>query len=96
MDEEKQTDTSIKGISLSVGEKTATVAKWIPLIYNDLYNLNVESPLLFKEPGIRYDLYFHSTFYTSAYFTLLLNTHLNLYDHFPFGFIDAKIGTSSF
>lgn len=96
MDEENPTDTSIKGISFEVGEKTATVAKWIPLIYNDLYNLNAESPELFKVPGIRYDLYFHSTFYTSAYFTLWLNTPLNLYDRFSFGFIDAKIGSSGF
>jgi hypothetical protein len=96
MDEEKQTDTSIKGISFAVGEKTATVAKWIPLIYNDLYNLNAESPELFKAPGKRYDLYFHSTFYTSAYFTLWLDTPLHLYDRFSFGFIDAKIRSTSF
>jgi hypothetical protein len=88
MDEEKQTDTSIKGISFAVGEKTATVAKWIPMIYNDIYNLNVESPELFKAPGIRYDLYFHSTFYTSAFFTLWLNKPLSLYDRFS--------GSSSF
>jgi hypothetical protein len=95
-EQEKQTDTSIKGISTAISEKTATVAKWIPLIYNDLYNLNLENPEHFKRPGIRHDLFFHSTYYTTAYFTLWLNTPLHLYDHFSFDFIYAKIGSSSF
>ena len=85
-------DSNIRVISEVINEKPAVVAKWIPKIYDDLFDLNEKSPQLFEGPGQKYDLSFKSTFYKGDYFTLWLPTRLMKYDNFIFSFISAKIG----
>ena len=59
-----------------------------------MWELNYESPKLFKAAGNRYDLYFKNTLTgQSTFFTLWLDQVLNYNDRFEWSFITAKLGT---
>lgn len=82
---------SIKSISEVIIEKVYIVTKWIPKIYDDLYELNHEHPEQFKSSGQKYEMTFKSSFHQGAYFTIWLQTPLQKYDRFSFFFISAKV-----
>lgn len=86
---------TIKRISAESGYKTQQVTKWISEMYEDIFTLNAEKPELFKQDGIKHDLFFKSYDMTAA-FSLWLNTTPKIYERFSCFFIDAKLGCRSF
>lgn len=73
-------DSNIKVISGVINEKTTVVVRWIPKIYEDLFELNSTQPELFVSPGQQYDLTFTSSYRLGTYFTLWLPTPLQKYN----------------
>ncbi len=86
---------TIKDISLIVGFPANIVTKWIREIYDDLLDLNMDNPSLFKSSGIQHDLIFNS-FGGKAYFTVWLPQSPKVGDRFMFHFIKAAVGTPMF
>lgn len=86
---------SIKDISVSFGLPANKVTKWIKDIYDDLIDLNMDHPLLFKSNGIQHDLIF-SFLDSKAYFTVWLPQSPKIGERFMFHFIKASIGTEMF
>lgn len=86
---------TIKKISEETGYKTTQATKWIRQIYDDIFTLNSESPELFRQEGIRLNLYF-SYFDSHATVTLWLKHIPRVFDCFDFFFVKAKVGTSNF
>lgn len=86
----------IKDVAKAINEKPEKVTKWIKQVYNDIYELNQDSPELFKQPGFCYDFFFRSKYYKDAYFTLWFDVPVNRGDLFEFHFIRGKFPTSLF
>lgn len=86
---------SVRGIATDTRVKSTDVAKWISQIYEDVISLNAEKPELFKESGIRHDIYFKH-YENKASFTLWLPQTPREYEGFTFYFIKAVMGTDYF
>lgn len=86
---------TIKRISSESGFKTQQVTKWISEMYEDIFTLNTEKPELFKQEGIKHDLFFKCYDMTTS-FSLWLNTTPKIYERFSCFFMEAKLGCRSF
>lgn len=86
---------TIKKIAEETGYKTIQVTNWVRQIYDDIFTLNSESPELFRQDGIRLNLYF-SYFDSYAMVTLWLKHIPRVFDCFDFFFVKAKVGTGNF
>src|SRR5579862_574259 len=84
---------SIKAIAEEINEPSAKVTKWLNQLYSSLWDLNSETPELFRSPGYRYELYFKNTLTgQSASFTLWLEQILSYQDRFEWPFINGRLG----
>lgn len=73
----------------------AKVTKWIAEIYSDVFALNEEKPELFKQEGVRHELYF-SNYDNRAALTVWLTTTPRTQERFSFYFMHAKMGCDAF
>ncbi|SDT52276.1 hypothetical protein SAMN05216490_3865 [Mucilaginibacter mallensis] len=86
---------SIKMIAEEINQSSAKVSQWLAQMYHDLFDLDYQSPELFKSPGTRYELHFRSNFYEqSSFFTLWLDRTLQVKDRFEWSFMNAELGAS--
>lgn len=85
----------ITRIAKELGYTPVKVTKWISEIYEDIFTLNDEKPELFKQEGIRHELYFKQ-YDTYAALTLWLKTIPREQERFSFYFLNAKLGFSTF
>ncbi|HEX8378788.1 MAG TPA: hypothetical protein VF602_13305 [Pedobacter sp.] len=95
--EDYEKKKSIKQIIDDVQDKR--VSKWLPLIYDDLVELNFDYPELFKinKSDTLYNLYFKDhTHQTHFHFKLWLNKTLQVYDEFRWFFLKGKFSMDFF
>jgi hypothetical protein len=86
---------SIKQMAADSGYTPVKVSKWIAEMYEDIFTLNSEKPELFKEDGVRHELYFKNYDDTTC-FTLWLPITPRIGERFSCFFMDAKLGTRAF
>jgi len=84
--------TKIKTISGKTNISPSKVRNWIFKIYDDIFDLNANYPLLFAKEGCyRHVLSFSSTYGHYSNLSIWLPLRLHLYDGFTFQFIKAKV-----
>jgi len=87
---------TMKMIASILNHKTSDVTKWLGKIYDDLFELNIESEAMFKTEGIKHNLYFKYLYDNTATFTMWLMQTPRKYETIYFPFVNAKIGTQQF
>ncbi|MBS1917914.1 MAG: hypothetical protein JST87_16715 [Bacteroidetes bacterium] len=92
---EREEKITIKEIATAFKLETVKVTKWLHEIYEDLLDLNYESPQLFTDNKIEVACHF-SYYDSSAIINLGLNIIPRVYEYFHFYFVKAKIGTNCF
>lgn len=96
-DEDYSPRPSIKQIADLVGETSAKVTRWLNQMYFDLWELNLDSPELFKTGEKLYHLYIKSTYTNqTASFYLWLDKPLNHGDKFNWYFTKGLLGVDYF
>lgn len=86
---------TIKDISSTLGLPANKITKWIKEIYDDLFELNMDKPSLFKSEGIQHDLIFNFLG-KNAYFTVWLPQSPKVGERFMFHLMKATLGTPMF
>ena len=86
---------SVTKIGAILGFKPAHITKWIAQIYDDIYELTIEEPNLFKSSEIRHDCYFHN-YDNHARLSIWLPQTPRECERFELDFLKAKLGTYSF
>jgi hypothetical protein len=85
---------NVTKIASALGFKPTLITKWIAQICDDIYELNIEEPDLFKSLGIRHDCYLHNNDNHTALSIWLPQTSRE-YERFEFYFLKVKLGTNS-
>lgn len=86
---------TMKFLSTKTGFKPTQIAKWLGQIYDDLLELNANSPEKFKREGVKYDLFFIN-YDSTAFWTEWLLCTPRIFERFNFYFIKAKVGIEVF
>jgi len=86
---------SLKSVAAKSGTKSTKISLWLHQIYDDIFELNMATPSLFKQEGLPCILSFRN-FDMRAGFNIWLKRCPNLYEHFSWQFVKAKVGTSWF
>lgn len=87
----------IKDISIKSGINASKVSKWISKIYDDLIELNWNTPQLFKKAGYIHHVFSFSTLYGYFYgINLWLPCRVQTDDFMTFSFIRAKVNSYNF
>ena len=87
----------IKLIASKLKIQSAKVTKLLQSMYNDIWDLNNESPELFKvENRYRYDFSFYDNHLDRQWFTLWLPNNLVVGNGFYWHFLEGKFSTSAF
>lgn len=87
---------TIKDLSATLGIENTKVTKYLKLIYDDIFDLNSNHPLLFKKEGqILCNLSFN---YFEQYctFSIGMGAVPRIGEHLEFFFIKAKLGCSGY
>lgn len=92
---ERRERTTIKQMADAFHFKREQLTKWISEMYEDIFDLNYDNPELFKDEGIKHELYFKG-FRTSASFTLWLKCTPRVFEKVDFFFLKAKLESTSF
>jgi len=78
-----------------LGYKRELVTKWLGEIYQDVFDLNFDRPDLFKDEGLRHELYLKSN-HGSATLSVWLKSTPRLYERLDIYFVKAKLGIDFF
>ena len=92
---ERNERLTIKAIATDIKIDSGKVVKWLPMIYEDIYELNENKPDLFYDNGIAVRLYMRHYDDTETY-RLSLPALPREHEIFRFYFAKSKVGTDYF
>jgi hypothetical protein len=95
MNTDEKYDFSVSGISKAINISTSDLSKWSRQLYDDIFELNLAEPELFKTEGKKFDLNFEA-FTEHADLTLWLNFTPRKDEIFKFDFLNARLRFSMF